>query len=240
MRALTLMIGSGALWVALVASSVPDVQAQAPPPARPRAVVPQMFEAADRCQACHNGLTTPSGEDVSIGVDWRASMMAHSARDPYWQAAVRREVLDHPAAAAAIENECSRCHMPMAHVTQTALGGSGQVFANLPAPGVATPIQTLAADGVSCTVCHQIMRDKLGSPESFTGHFVIDTVTPADQRTVFGPFADRPGPAEPDALGDDVPTGRERARPVVGAVRDLPHAVHAHAGRGRPGRRHAA
>jgi len=191
MRALTLMIGSGALWMALLVSAAPQAQAQ--PPAGPPAAVPQLFETADRCQACHNGLTTPSGGDVSIGVDWRASMMAHSARDPYWQAAVRREVLDHPAAAVAIENECSRCHMPMAHVTQTAMGGTGQVFANLPAAGVATPMQALAADGVSCTACHQIMKDKLGSPESFTGHFVIDTVTPADQRTVFGPFAIEPG-----------------------------------------------
>ncbi len=48
--------------------------------------------------ACHNGLRTPSGEDVSIGASWRASMMANSSRDPYWQAAVRREVIDHPVA----------------------------------------------------------------------------------------------------------------------------------------------
>ena len=44
-----------------------------------------------------NGLVSPAGEDVSIGVSWRSSMMANSARDPYWQAAVRREVLHHPA-----------------------------------------------------------------------------------------------------------------------------------------------
>ncbi|MGE3490054.1 MAG: hypothetical protein AB7N29_08615 [Vicinamibacterales bacterium] len=191
MRAVTLLIGGGVLWAALLLAAAPHAQGQ-PAAARP-AAAPQLFETADRCQACHNGLTTPSGRDVSIGVDWRASMMAHSARDPYWQAAVRREVLDHPAAAAAIENECSRCHMPMAHVTQTASGGTGQVFANLPAAGAATPMQAMAGDGVSCTVCHQITGDKLGSPESFTGHFVIDTVTPADQRTVFGPFAIDPG-----------------------------------------------
>ena len=147
-----------------------------------------LFETGDRCQACHNGLITPSGRDVSIGVDWRASMMADSARDPYWHAAVRRETLDHPAAAAAIEHECSRCHMPMAHVTQVAAGGSGQVFAHLPIGGAATPQARLAADGVSCASCHQIQPEKLGTPESFTGHFVIDAATPADQRTVFGPF----------------------------------------------------
>ena len=44
-----------------------------------------LFQSADECMACHNGLITPAGEDVSIGTPWRASMMAHSARDPYWQ-----------------------------------------------------------------------------------------------------------------------------------------------------------
>src|SRR5207245_5034730 len=49
------------------------------------------FQTSDRCVACHNGLTTKSGEDISIGLDWRPSMMANSSRDPYWQASVRRE-----------------------------------------------------------------------------------------------------------------------------------------------------
>lgn len=71
------------------------------------------FQTSDRCIACHNGLTTPSGKDVSIGFDWRASIMANSSRDPYWQASVRRETIDHPEAKAAIEDECSVCHMPI-------------------------------------------------------------------------------------------------------------------------------
>ncbi len=44
-------------------------------------------------------------------------MMAHSSRDPYWQASVRREVLIRPSARFAIENECSACHMPMSRFT---------------------------------------------------------------------------------------------------------------------------
>ena len=51
---------------------------------------------------------------------------------PYWQAAVRRETLDHPAAAAAIEDECAKCHMPMAHLTAHVAGGRGEIFAHLP------------------------------------------------------------------------------------------------------------
>lgn len=179
-----------ATGVFVSASAAPRAQTQVTAPA---AAPPVMFDTADRCQGCHNGLITPSGADVSIGVDWRPTMMAHAARDPYWHAGVRREVLDHPSAASAIEHECSRCHMPMAHVTQVAAGGSGQVFANLTAGAAASPYAALAADGVSCTACHQIQKDKLGTPESFTGHFVVDTTTPADQRSMFGPFTVEPG-----------------------------------------------
>jgi hypothetical protein len=136
--------------------------------------------------ACHNGLTTPAGEDVSIGVSWRASMMAHSSRDPYWQGAVRREAIDHPEHAAAIEDECSICHMPMTTYPARAAGSLGKVFAQLPIGGRST--DPLAADGVSCTVCHQITDERLGSPESFTGGYVLNVASPAGPQQMFGPF----------------------------------------------------
>src|SRR5437879_1231620 len=62
------------------------------------------FQTSDRCIACHNELVTPSGKDVSIGFDWRSSMMVNSSRDPYWQASVRRETIDHPQAISHIED----------------------------------------------------------------------------------------------------------------------------------------
>ena len=65
------------------------------------------FQRSDRCLACHNGLTTPSGTDVSIGFDLRSSIMGNSARDPYWQASVRREDIDHPESRAGIEDGCA-------------------------------------------------------------------------------------------------------------------------------------
>src|SRR5688572_27230862 len=74
----------------------------------------QTFVTSAQCIACHSNLHTAAGEDVSIGYDWRSSMMANSARDPYWHAAVRREVTDHPVAQSAIEDKCATCHMPMA------------------------------------------------------------------------------------------------------------------------------
>lgn len=143
------------------------------------------FLTSDRCIACHSGLTTSTGEDVSIGFNWRSSMMANSARDPYWQAAVRREVLDHPEAQAAIEDKCSTCHMPMARFRAAVSGGHGSVFANL-AAGAANA--AAAFDGASCTVCHQILSQNLGQPESFTGGFLVDTTRPLNEREIFGPF----------------------------------------------------
>jgi hypothetical protein len=162
------------------------VSSQTPKRSTPE-VAPTLFQQATQCMTCHNGLTTPGGEDVSFGTLWRASMMAHSARDPYWQAGVRREVLDHPRAQAAIENECSRCHMPMAHVQAHASGRQQSVFTNL-FPVVGTAADPLAVEGVSCSLCHQIAADGLGSKRSFTGGFVIDTTTPAERRQVFGPY----------------------------------------------------
>jgi hypothetical protein len=162
-------------------------------PAMSNAVAPQLFVTSDRCMACHNGLTTPAGEDVSIGSSWRSSMMANAARDPYWQAGVRREVLDHPTAAAAIQNECAACHMPMARYDAKVRGAQGRVFANLPIAGAVTPQARLAADGASCSMCHQIRPDGLGEEQSFTAGFVVDTASPLDRREVFGPFEVDPG-----------------------------------------------
>jgi hypothetical protein len=149
----------------------------------------RLFQTSDNCIACHNGLTAPTGEDVSIGADWRGSMMANSARDPYWQAAVRREILDHPKAQAAIEDECSICHMPMTTFAARAAGGKGRILEHLPVGQGDGADAVLAADGVSCTVCHQISADGLGSPATFTGKYVIDAKTSGVKRPIFGPFA---------------------------------------------------
>jgi hypothetical protein len=145
------------------------------------------FATSDNCLACHNGLIAGDGEDVSIGVAWRASMMANSARDPYWQASVRRETLDHRSHADAIEDECAICHMPMARATAHAAGGRGQVFALAPSGRGESAQQQLAADGVSCTLCHQIGADRLGTRQSFVGGFAV-TEPAADGLRMFGPY----------------------------------------------------
>lgn len=150
-------------------------------------VAADLFATADGCMACHNGLTTSSGEDVSIGTSWRASMMANSARDPYWQASVRREVLDHPERAAEIEDECSTCHMPMMRYQARLDGRPGEVFAHLPIDNSGEGASALAGDGVSCTLCHQMVDTLLGAPPSFNGAFTVAELPPG-RRPVFGPY----------------------------------------------------
>lgn len=156
----------------------------------------QFFHTADRCIACHSQMTTARGEAFSFGSDWAASMMANSARDPYWQAAIRRETLLHAHSSQAIQNECAGCHFPMNRTTAKLQGQMGQVFAHLPFHQNLSPLSLLAADGVSCTICHQIKGDNLGSRESFTAGYLVDNTLPMGQRPVYGPFATDTGRAQ--------------------------------------------
>ena len=149
----------------------------------------ELFSTSESCVACHNGLMTPKAEDISFGTHWRASMMANAARDPYWHAAVRREIMDYPDQQREIEHECTVCHMPMAHTEARVRGERAKMFAHLPIGRGDTRADRLAADGVSCTMCHQITPAKLGTRESFTGGFVVDSLTRWEHRRIFGPFA---------------------------------------------------
>jgi hypothetical protein len=146
-----------------------------------------VFRTSDRCVACHNGLTTSLGEDVSIGFEWRASIMANSSRDPYWQGSVRRESIDHPESQAAIENECSTCHMPAVHFRDRDEGRQTQVFARLPLQKFPKGDRA-AADGVTCSVCHQIEKTGLGTDATFVGNVVIAKPIQSDLRPEYGPF----------------------------------------------------
>jgi hypothetical protein len=143
--------------------------------------------------ACHNGLTTPEGKDVSIGFDWRASIMANSSRDPYWQASVRRETIDHPEVKAHIEDECSVCHMPATRYEAKLHGKEGEIFAFLPFSDKTSRTADLAQDGVTCSVCHQISNQKLGTRESYNGGFVINAPQSKDDHPEYGPYLIQPG-----------------------------------------------
>jgi hypothetical protein len=183
--------------LALIAVGICAPQAQSPHGSAPektglpvvsyRGAFGSHFHTSDRCVACHNGISTPTGEDISIGVGWRTSMMANAGRDPYWIAGVRRETIDHPSAASAIQDECTICHMPMMRYESKLIGREGEAFVHFP-PGRNTRADRLAEDGVSCSVCHQITGEGLGTRGSFVGGFKIDTTKAPGERHEYGPF----------------------------------------------------
>ena len=153
----------------------------------------QLFAPSAECVACHNGLSTTGKEDVSIGTMWRSTMMANSARDPYFQAGLRRETLDHPTQADKIQDECAGCHAPMlqraAHASNQSSHLLDQLSAGVDAGAkAAQPGHQLARDGVSCTVCHQIADVGLGTRSSFNGRFQLAPAS-GGVRQAFGPFA---------------------------------------------------
>ena len=83
--------------------------------------------------------------------------------------------------------------MPMSHTAELAGRRPAKVFEHLPLNQRREEMDLLAADGVSCAVCHQIQPDRLGTPESFTGGYVIDTTVPFEKRPAFGPYKIEPG-----------------------------------------------
>jgi len=145
------------------------------------------FQTSDRCIACHNGLMTASGRDVSIGFAWRSSIMANSSRDPYWQASLRRETIDHPAANLQIQDECSACHMPIIRYEAKVHGQLGEVFSHLPFDTKKKSGEE-AVDGVTCSVCHQITTEKFGTKAGMSGNFVINAPQTDNIHPEYGPF----------------------------------------------------
>jgi hypothetical protein len=132
------------------------------------------FSGSQNCSTCHDGLRDASGDDVSIVVDWRATMMANSARDPLWRAKVASEIKRNPALQHEIEATCGRCHVPMANVEAEFAGVDAALFGD---DGVLHPNHPLfdaANEGVSCTLCHQIEDSPtLGTDAGFSGNFSI-------------------------------------------------------------------
>src|SRR6266568_1447428 len=147
--------------IALLTPAVPTlVRANDNPDDKQSAAKSQAkFHTSDRCLACHNGLSTPSGKDVSIGLNWRSSIMANSSRDPYWQASVRRETIDHPESRAMIEDECSTCHMPIAHLDAKE---NGQARIMQSSTGGFRPTEDAhIRDSALCATCHTLYTKAL-------------------------------------------------------------------------------
>ncbi|MBR9977000.1 MAG: T9SS type A sorting domain-containing protein [Bacteroidetes bacterium] len=139
-----------------------------------------LFSGSGNCGLCHTASgdanTTAEGEDVSPATGWRSSMMASAARDPYWQATVVAESMENPQLADIIEDKCTNCHTPMGHEEAHRAGATAYTLSD-------ARQDPLAMDGVSCTLCHQVVPDNFGETESFSGGYRI-----AEARVTFGPY----------------------------------------------------
>ena len=150
------------------------------------------FVGSGRCALCHGNLADREDRDMSITNHWRSTMMANAAKDPFWQAKVESETSRNPAIKQVIEEKCVACHMPMAwrqfNIDKQAYeSGSGDT----PYDAFIKPTNQLnsaAMDGVSCSLCHQIEDQGLGTKDNFSGKFIIDAEIPAPQRPHFGPY----------------------------------------------------
>ena len=141
------------------------------------------FKASGNCDGCHGFDPTfaanVDGElnDVSPVTHWRGSMMANSAKDPYWRAQVSYEVAINPAHKIALEDKCTTCHAPMGKY-------SHEEFYLGPYSIDDLENDSLGLDGVSCMACHKQSDVQLGNLNSGALNFT-------SQPVVFGPF-DKP------------------------------------------------
>jgi hypothetical protein len=148
----------------------------------------EYFSTSGICATCHTNIKDEDGADISLDAYWRSTMMANAARDPYWQASVQGEALRNPDLTVVIEDKCATCHMPMARYTLDVEGEAAQIYGSNGMLSANHELHALAVDGVSCTVCHQIRENGLGSASSYSGGFIIDTELVAPDRIIFGPY----------------------------------------------------
>ncbi len=140
------------------------------------------------CASCHSNadgaraMRDVDGAGVAPHDLWRGSVHSASAVDPIWRATLAAELQafgEHGESTAAT---CLRCHAPLASTLGLEDHGTGDLLHALDCEG---DLGMAARDGVSCTVCHAMLPDGLGEPETFDGHFRLD-----EERRLFGPHAD--------------------------------------------------
>jgi len=178
-------------YCVLGASVPPAVTAVLPPgftAANLSTATSARFAGSGLCASCHRADSTVSppsnfdtltGEQVDLTADWSGTMMANSARDPYFLAVVSAESAANPAHSGAIEGKCLTCHAPMA-VYEAKQAGTSFTLTDL-------HVSSLGQDSVSCTLCHRIEPGNLGTEASFSGNFLIGDET-GSARKIYGPF----------------------------------------------------
>lgn len=139
-----------------------------------------IFPTTYFCSGCHgydplmHSMVDSMGNDVNVYDDWRSSMMANSAKDPFWRAKVSHELLANPTHSLDLQTKCTSCHAPQGHFTAILRGAQHYTMPEMLADSV-------AVQGVSCGACHSISNVNLG--KSFSGQIHYDT-----NRVVYGPY----------------------------------------------------
>lgn len=144
------------------------------------------FLTSSQCVGCHSAsaenmaflFADPKVKPINLSpyTEWRASMMGLAGRDPIFHAQLESEKARYPTRAEFFDNTCYRCHGVM---------GQRQIELDKKQPFehdmvYALPDEpdgkygALARDGVSCVSCHQMSKEGLGKPETFTGLFKLD------------------------------------------------------------------
>ena len=142
-----------------------------------------LFPTAKTCGGCHghdpngNAMVTGDGTDVNTYDDWRSTMMANAARDPFWRAKVSHEILVNPAHSLELQDKCTSCHAPAGHY-QAKLHDHKQFYtlADMYA-------DTLGLDGVTCQACHAQSPALLGDLHSGQLNFDTNYI-----RVAYGPY----------------------------------------------------
>jgi hypothetical protein len=114
---------------------------------------------ARECALCHTRIRTPPAGQHPL---WKQSMMSRAGQDPYWRQRVEQERQLLPEQHALIDDKCFRCHAPAADLGADAA----------------------RREGVTCTVCHRISSEALGTKANFTGGFRLNP-----RHELFGPHA---------------------------------------------------
>jgi len=147
-----------------------------------------LFSGSGKCAGCHStdpnflaslvgqtfpAIPMPDARDVNPTDMWRSTIMANSAKDPFWRAKVSHEVAINPGHQASIEDKCTSCHAPLGNFAAAHDGIDMYSMEMLIA-------DSLALDGVSCVACHQQSLDSSGI--SFSGQLKFDSAI------IYGPY----------------------------------------------------
>lgn len=137
------------------------------------------FATSGVCAGCHGydpiglAMVDSNGTDINLTDQWRSTLMANSAKDPFWRAKVSHEVTINPNHQSELEQKCTSCHAPAGHYDAKFYGNTysmNQLYTD-----------TFGLDGVNCVACHMQGPDSVG--QFFSGDLRYDR-----DKTVWGPY----------------------------------------------------